>query len=196
MRAAPQQRANRERDGLHKVLAVVEDKEHVQLREHVGERIRSPRADLASHTDRARDRCDYEVGIAHVRELDPPRAVLRLVGDLGCNLKGETGLSRASPAHDRDQTIRADEVRDGCDLVDPPDEARQLDGKVVAQCVQRLRVAGSRPAVLARSPETRARGARDRGDDARRGRPVSPCRRDDPRQGHGRAPTPGSGHHS
>ena len=130
MRAAPQQRANRVRDDLHEMLAVVEDKEHVQLLEHVGERIRSPRADLASHADRARDRRDNEVGIADIGELDPPRAVLRPVGELGCDLKGETGLSRASPAHDRDQTIRADEVRDRRDSSTRPTKLDSWIGRL------------------------------------------------------------------
>ena len=138
MRAAPQERADSLRDGLHEVLAVVENEEHVQLLEHVGERVRSSGAGLASHADRTGDRGDNDTRIAHVRELDPPRAVPRSVGQLRGNLKGKTGLSRASPSHDRDQTIRADEVCDRRDFVDSPDEARQLDGKVVAKRVQRL----------------------------------------------------------
>ena len=47
-----------ERDDLHKVLAVVENEQHVQLGEHMSERVRSAPADLASYADRAGDRCD------------------------------------------------------------------------------------------------------------------------------------------
>ena len=61
-----------------------------------------------------------------------------LVDELRRGLRRETGLARTTGAHDRDQTIPADETCDGCDVVEPSHEARQLDGEVVAVRVQRV----------------------------------------------------------
>ena len=104
--APPQELVHRERDDLHQVLAVVEDEKHLLLGEHMGERVRGARADLSSHADRAGDRRDRQVGVADILQLDPPRAVLRLVDNLRRRLERETGLARTSGAHDCDQTIR------------------------------------------------------------------------------------------
>ena len=69
-------------------------------------------------------------------ELDPPRAILEAVRQLGRHLLGQTGLPRPTGSVDRDELVRLDQRGHGRDVGLSADEGRQVHRQVVGDGVQ------------------------------------------------------------
>ena len=122
----PDRRRGRRED----VLAVVDQDEQPASGHCLGDRVDDASIALRGDAQGGGDRVGDRVGVAHGGQLDQPRAVRELVGELRADREGESGLADASHAAEGDELTGADQRRQLGQHLGAPDEggggARQV----------------------------------------------------------------------
>jgi hypothetical protein len=121
--ADAQQRGDRATGRLGKMLAIVEEEQHVLVLEHVHETFERI-AGLERDPQRRRDGRRNEISARQRRELDEPRAVVPIVEHICGHLQQSTRLTDARRADEANEPVFLDQRPDLGDFRFAPDERR------------------------------------------------------------------------
>ena len=119
------------------MFTVVEHQQRRVVAEPLCDRVRRRLVTLQLHTQQRRHLDRHVAGLGEWCELDPPHSVGEPIHLFGSHLQGEARLAGTTGAGDRDHPLGRDQSRKSGQLVDPADEGREANRKVVRGGVQR-----------------------------------------------------------
>ena len=123
--------------GVDDLLEVVEDEQHLALRQPLHELVARRLRRGLGKAERRRDPRRNEGRIADRLERDEPCPVVVLVGDVGGELERQPGLARPARTGQREQPRLRQQLAGLLQLRVPADEARELRREVVGPAVER-----------------------------------------------------------
>ncbi len=126
------------------MLAVIEDQQPARLAELGSEALKRRPLKRECETERGRDRCRHQRGVAKASKLHQPDTIVARAQPRRRSLESEAGLARPTGADERQQATAVKQTGDLPQLAVAPDEARQRDRQVMTSrlspaCAHRVR---------------------------------------------------------